>query len=96
MGIESDKKEIKIGANLESSVKSRLVQMLRDYMEVFPWSYEYMSGLDIDIVVHHLPTKKDCPPVKQKVRRMRPNMSEKIKAKVMKRFMKEAYPELFI
>ena len=43
-----------------------------------------MPGLDTDIVVHHLHTKEDCPPVKQKVRRMRPEMSEKIKAEVMK------------
>ena len=34
LGTEEDKKEIKIGANLESSVKSRLDQMLRDYVEV--------------------------------------------------------------
>ena len=37
-------------------------------------------------MVHHLPTKEDCPPVKQKVRRMRPEMSERIKAEVMKQF----------
>ena len=45
-----------------------------------------MPGLDTDIVVHRLPTKEDFPPVKQKVHRMRPDMSEKIKAKVMKQF----------
>ena len=86
LGTEVDKKEIKIGANLESSVKSRLVQMLHDYVEVFAWSYEHMPGLDTDIVVHHLPTKEDCPPIKQKVCHMRPDMSEKIKAEVMKQF----------
>ena len=52
-----------------------------DYVEVFAWSYEDIPGLDIDIVVHCLPKKEDCPPVKQKVRRMRPDMSEKIKVK---------------
>ena len=86
LGTETDRKEVKIGANLELSVKQRLIQMLQDYMEIFAWSYEDMPGLDADIVVHHLPTKEDCPPVKQKVRRMRPEMSEKIKAEVMKQF----------
>ena len=38
LGTEADKKEIEIGANLEDSVKSRLVQMLHDYAEVFAWS----------------------------------------------------------
>ena len=72
--------------HLGSSVKSRLVQMLNDYVEVFAWSYEDMPGLDTDIVVHCLPIKEDCPPVKQKVRRMRPDMSKKIKVEVMKQF----------
>ena len=49
-------------------------------------SYEDMPGLDIDIMVQRLPTREDCPPVKQKVCRMRPDMSEKIKAEIMKQF----------
>ena len=75
LGTEEDKKEVKIGPNLELSVKQRLVQMLHEYVEIFSWSYEDMPGLDIDIVVHCLLTKEDFPPVKQKVRRMRPEMS---------------------
>ena len=34
--------------------------MLHEYVEVFAWSYEDMSGLDTDIVVHRLPLKEDC------------------------------------
>ena len=63
-----------------------VIQLLHDYVEVFSWSYEDMPGLDADNVVHHFPTREDCPLVKQKVRRMRPEMSEKIKAEVMKQF----------
>ena len=84
LGIEEDKKEVKVGANLEPSVKERLIQLLRDYVKIFAWLYKDMPGLDIDIVVHRLPTREDCTPVKQKVCRMRPDMSEKIKAEVMK------------
>ena len=86
LGTEEDKKEIKVGANLELNVKECLIQLLHDYVEIFSWSYEDMPGLDADIVVHCLPTKEDYPPVKQKVHRMRPDMSEKIKAEVMKQF----------
>ena len=32
--------------------------MLRDYVEIFAWSYGDMPGLDTDIVVHRLPMKK--------------------------------------
>ena len=86
LGTEEDKKKVKIGANLEHSIKKWLIQMLHDYVEIFSCSYEDMSGLDTDIVVYRLPTKEDFPPGKQKVHRMRPNMSEKIKDEVMKQF----------
>ena len=59
LGTEEDIKEVKIGANLEPSVKKPL--MLHDYVEIFAWSYEDIPGLDTDIVVHRLPTKEECP-----------------------------------
>ncbi|KAI5398521.1 hypothetical protein KIW84_064055 [Lathyrus oleraceus] len=34
LGTEDDKKEIKIGAVLEDSVKRRLIEMLKEYVEV--------------------------------------------------------------
>ena len=43
-----------------------------------------MSGLDIDIVVHRLPLKPECPQIKQKLRRTRPDMALKIKEEVQK------------
>ena len=52
LGTEEDKKEIKVGANLEPSVKEPLIRLLHDYVEIVAWSYEDMSGLDTDIVVH--------------------------------------------
>ena len=82
LGTEEDKKEVKIGVNLEDSVKKRLIQMLCDYVKIFSWSYEDIPGLDADIVVHRLPMKEGCAPIKHKVRRMRPEMSEKIKVEV--------------
>ena len=46
LGTEEDKKEVKVGANLESSVKERLIQLLHDYVDIFAWSYEDMLVLD--------------------------------------------------
>ena len=60
--------------------------MLHDYVDIFAWSYKDMPGLDTDIVVHRVPMKEGFSPIKKKVFRMRPEMSEKIKAEVMKQF----------
>src|ERR1051325_6324517 len=38
--------EVKIGAALGDSVKQRLIELLREYSDIFAWSYEDMPGLD--------------------------------------------------
>ena len=43
-----------------------------------------MPGLDTDIVVHRLPLREECTPVKQKLRGVKPKMLLKIKKKVKK------------
>ncbi|GAU51747.1 hypothetical protein TSUD_415400 [Trifolium subterraneum] len=84
LGSEEEKKEIKIGASLEASVKGRVIVLLREYVDIFGWSYQDMPGLDPEIVEHHLPLKPECPPVKQKLRRTHPDMTLKIKEEVQK------------
>ena len=51
---------------------------------MFTWSYQDMPGLDTDIVVHCLPLREECAPVKQKLRRVKPKMLLKIKEEVKK------------
>lgn len=46
LGTEKDWKEVKVGASLEQSVKKELVKLLKEYVDVFGWSYQYMSGLN--------------------------------------------------
>ncbi|XP_028208435.1 uncharacterized protein LOC114391656 [Glycine soja] len=84
LGTEEDKKEVKIGASLEATVKRRVIELLKEYVDVFAWSYQDMPGLDPRIVEHRLPLKPECPPVKQKLRRTRPDMALKIKEEVQK------------
>jgi hypothetical protein len=79
LGTEEDKKEIKIGASLEANVKKQVIELLKEYVDIFAWSYRDMPGLDTDIVVHRLPLKPECQPIKQKLRRTRPDMALKIK-----------------
>uniref|UniRef100_A0A2N9HIG8 Uncharacterized protein n=1 Tax=Fagus sylvatica TaxID=28930 RepID=A0A2N9HIG8_FAGSY len=53
-------------------------------MRIFAWSYQDMPGLDTDIVVHKIPLKPECKPVKQALRRMKPEVILKIKEEVEK------------
>lgn len=64
LGSEEDKKEFKIGALLSPEVKRQMISLLKEYVDVFAWSYQDMPGLDTDIVEHRFPLKLECPPVK--------------------------------
>ena len=54
-GTPDQPREIRIGSSLSPDERSRLIDLLRSYLDVFEWSYENMSGLDSSIVQQHLP-----------------------------------------
>lgn len=64
LDLEENNIEVKIGALLCEDVKKRLIELLKDYIDVFYCSYRNMPGLDTNIVEHRLPLKPECPPVK--------------------------------
>jgi len=81
-----EKKEVKIGTSMKKEVKEELCALLKEFRDVFTWSYNDILGLDTDIVQHKLPLKSECPLVRQKLRRMKPEMTLKIKEEVQKQF----------
>lgn len=64
--------------------KEKLIKLLHEYVDVFAWSYQDMPVLNIDIVDHKLSLKPECKPIKQKLRRMKPEILLKIKEEVKK------------
>ena len=77
-------REIRIGFSLSLDERSRLIDLLRSYLDVFAWSYEDMPGLDPTIVQHHLPILPHARPVKQKLRRLHPRWSLQVKEEIQK------------
>ena len=84
LGTKEERREVKIRTTLSPTIRERLIDLLREYSDVFAWSYQDMPGLDTDIMVHRLPLREECAPVKQKLRRVKPEMLLKIKEEVKK------------
>ena len=86
LGTGSGKKEVKIGTGMTAPIREELTALLKDYQDIFAWSYQDMPDLSYDIVQHRLPLNPKCSQVKRKLRRMKPGTSLKIKEEVKKQF----------
>ena len=82
LGSKDNKKEVKVGALLYPNVKKRMVELLKEYVDVFDWSDKDIPGYDIDIVEHRLPIQPGKRPVKQHPRRFVPEITIKIKQEI--------------
>ena len=71
---------------MTTPICEELRALLKYYQDIFAWSYQDMPSLSSDIVQHRLPLNPECPPIKQKLRRMKPETSVKIKEEVKKQF----------
>jgi len=69
---------------MTEETREKLRTLLKEFKDVFAWSYQDMPGLDSNIVQHRLPLKPECPLIKQKLRRMKSEVSLKIKEEVEK------------
>jgi hypothetical protein len=86
IGTNDEPKMMQIGKNLTSFEKDEFIALLQEFQEVFAWSYEDMLGIDTDIVQHSIPTDPTFRPVKQKLLRMKPEWTLKIKEEVEKQY----------
>ena len=52
-----NEKLVKIGVNFPKGMKPELIALLKEFREIFAWSYQDMPGLDTEIVMHRIPVK---------------------------------------
>ncbi|PKI34803.1 hypothetical protein CRG98_044806, partial [Punica granatum] len=85
VGTEKEPRTLKIGIALDLTQRARMIDFLKEYQEVFTWSYADMPGLDPSIVKHFLPldTEKFLPKWQQ-LRRQWASLLLRIKEEVIK------------
>ncbi|XP_050238216.1 uncharacterized protein LOC126687702 [Mercurialis annua] len=84
LGTTENPKEILLGSNCTPEFKERHERILKDKQVAFAWTYEDMPGIDRHIAQHYIPTYDDAKPIKQKLRRMKPEWAQKVKEEVEK------------
>jgi hypothetical protein len=92
-------RNLRIGAQLPEAEKKKLVEFLRDHVDVFAWEHSEMPGIDPSVIEHQLNVDRNCRPVKQRRRTFAPERNQAIADEVRKLleagFIREVdYPEL--
>jgi hypothetical protein len=64
MGTDQSQKDLKIGMLIFIDERNNLVAFLREYIDVFTWSYVDMLVLDTNIIVNRLPLMLGYKPLK--------------------------------
>ena len=77
-----------IADDLEPAEEQMLIDTLKEYRDVFGWSYKDLKGVDPQICQHTIPTPPDAKPYKQRPYTYNETFAKKIKEEIDK--LKEA------
>ncbi|XP_070050742.1 uncharacterized protein [Nicotiana tomentosiformis] len=97
LGTDEEPRPTYISALLEVDEESTYIELLKEFRDVFSWSYKEMFRLDPKVAVHHLAIKNGACLIKQTQGRFRPDLAPLIETEVNKlieaRFIHEVkYP----
>lgn len=79
-----------ISAKIYPDLKVKVIQLLKDYKDLFAWDYHEILGLSKDLVELKLPIRSGNRPIKQTHRRFVPEIMSKIKAEI-KRLLRSKF-----
>jgi hypothetical protein len=67
-----DLKWVKLSSSLSKEQRVEYVRLLKEFDDVFSWTYEYLRTYDTSIIEHKIPLKEDAKPFKKNLRQINP------------------------
>ena len=71
-------KMTRIGTTLSPRMRTRLIQFLKENLDVFAWSHEDMLGISLEIIQHKLNVNPERKPLQQRRRAFAPERDQAI------------------
>jgi len=59
LGTEEKLKMVKLSKSLPPNKKLKYVELMREFQDVFAWSYEDLKSYDTSIIQHKIPLKEN-------------------------------------
>ena len=68
IGTKENSKLVKISKYLPPEMKSKYVELLKQYKDVFAWSYDELKTYDTTVIENKIPLKPGIKPFRKKLR----------------------------
>jgi ribonuclease HI len=72
IGTEKDPKFDKLSSILSREQRAEYPKMLKEFVDVFSWTYEDLRTYETSIIEHKIPLKEESKPFRQKLRQINP------------------------
>jgi hypothetical protein len=72
IGTPEEPKFVKLSRSLTEEQRAKYTELLREFVDVFAWTYEDLKTYDTSIIEHKIPLKEEAKPFRQKLRQINP------------------------
>jgi ribonuclease HI len=84
IGTPEEPKFVKLSRSLTEEQRAEYTELLREFADVFAWTYEDLKTYDTSVIEHKIPLKEEARPFKQKLRQINPMLLPVMEKEVKK------------
>jgi hypothetical protein len=70
IGTEKEPKFVKLSSSLTRKKRVEYVELLKEFADVFSWTYEDLRTYDTTVIEHKIPLKEEAKPFRHKLRQI--------------------------
>jgi hypothetical protein len=79
--------QVKVNIYLELVVNYQLIELLKEFKDIFAWTYNDLNGIPLEIVQHQIKLDASIPPIHQARYQLNPKFVAIIKQDINKLFV---------
>jgi ribonuclease HI len=72
IGTQEEPKFVKLSSSLTTEQRAEYTELLKEFADVFAWTYEDLKTYDTSVIEHKIPLKEEAKPFRQKLRQINP------------------------
>jgi hypothetical protein len=84
IGTPEEPKFVKMSSSLTREQRVEYTELLREFADVFAWTYEDLKTYDTSVIEHKIPLKEEAKPFRQKLRQINPMLLPVMEKEVKK------------